>query len=196
MSWFESWYDKMMNPLEKGKVGEWRKELLSRARGKVLEVGAGTGANLPYYPAECDVIGIEPSEEMRQQAVKKVDSAVARPNSVEFLPGAAERLPFADDAFDTVLATLVLCSVDDPHKSVKEMRRVLKPGGTLLLLEHVAVKPIVLKGFQDILTPAWRRMMGNCHLNRDTAETVQGVFENVQVRSYAGGLFLELEAQK
>lgn len=196
MSFFERWYDALMNPLERRQVGLWRKNLVSRVKGHVLEVGVGTGANLPYYPENCEVVGIEPSPDMREQALKKLQAHSNNAHTMQLVPGFAEDLPFATATFDTVVATLVLCSVRNPQRSVQEMNRVLKPGGTLLLLEHVAMKAPVLKGLQDLLTPAWRSMMGNCHLNRDTAQTVREVFGHVNVHSYVGGLVVELQAQK
>lgn len=196
MGWFESWYDRLMAPLERGSVGEWRRGLLSKAHGRVLEVGVGTGANLPYYPPDCRVVGIEPSAKMLQQAVTKLKADAIYTNSIEILSGTAEDLPFPDATFDTVIATLVLCSVQDPRQSVAEMHRVLKPGGTLLLLEHVVVKSPLIKPILDLLTPPWRHLMGNCHLNRDTASTVRNAFANVRIDSRMGGLFLHIEAEK
>jgi len=169
----------------------WRQRLIGRARGRVLEVGVGTGANLSYYPPNCQLLGVEPSKEMLSRARRKV-SAIVMPLEL----GSAEKLEFPDDSFDTVVATLVLCSVADPVKSLQEMRRVLRPGGKLLLLEHVAMPQPVMKAMQDVVTPLWKHAMGNCHLNRDTAQTVEEVFGHVQVRPYVKGLVLELEAEK
>lgn len=191
VSWFANWYDFLMAPLERQAVGVWRQRLVGRASGQVLEVGVGTGANLPFYPSDCQLLGVEPSEDMLARARQKV-SATLMPLQV----GSAEQLEFPDDSFDTVVATLVLCSVADPLKSLEEMRRVLRPGGRLLLLEHVAMPQPAMKGLQDAMTPLWKRTMGNCHLNRDTAKAVEAVFGHVQVRSYAKGLFLDLEAEK
>lgn len=191
MSWFESWYDRLMAPLERGAVGRWRRDLLLRAKGNVLEIGVGTGANLPYYPSDVQVIGIEPAQDMLQRAQAKV-----RTDRVEFRSGVAERLEFPDDHFDTVVATLVLCSVTDPLLSVREMYRVLKPGGQLLLLDHVVSEHRVVRGIQHAANPVWKRAMGNCHLNRDTAQTVREVFGRVEIRPYARGLVLALEAEK
>jgi SAM-dependent methyltransferase len=134
-----------------------RAELLREASGRILEIGAGTGLNAPYYPVGSDVTYTEPDPHMARRA--PVDVVVAP----------AESLPFADATFDTVVSTLVLCTVGDPDTAMGEIRRVLRPGGRLLLLEHVrAADGSRLAGWQDRVNPVWRRVAGGCNCNRDT----------------------------
>lgn len=162
-------YDLAMRPLERFGLRALRAKLLARTRGRTLEIGAGTGANFPHYPPGTVVVGIEPEPSMRRRALKKV----APPTRVE--EGDAERLAFADDEFDTVVATLVLCSVRRPHAVLKEVRRVLKPSGRLLLLEHVRPPQAALGRLADALTPVWRLVSGGCHLNRDHAASIKSL---------------------
>jgi ubiquinone/menaquinone biosynthesis C-methylase UbiE len=138
-----------------------RAELLSAATGKVLEVGAGTGLNASFYPAEVDVTFAEPDPHM----AKRIDADVVE--------APAEALPFADASFDTVVSTLVLCSVDDLERALAEIRRVLTPDGRLLFLEHVRAREgSSLARWQDRLNPLWRRLAG-CDCNRDTVAAMQ-----------------------
>lgn len=145
-----------------------RKRLLSHASGKVLEVGAGTGINFQYYPAGVEVTAVEPDESMRRQAIAK---AKQYPH-VHVGTASAEALPFPDASFDAVVATLTLCSVDDPQVAIREMTRVLKPQGHLLLLDHVRKNTPVAGKVLDWFTPGWKRLTGGCHLNRDPGEWI------------------------
>jgi SAM-dependent methyltransferase len=134
-----------------------RAELLAQVRGRVLEIGAGTGLNRPYYPPGLEVTYTEPDPHM----AKRVGAAVVE--------ASAEALPFDDASFDTVVSTLVLCSVSDLERSLGEVRRVLTPGGRLLFLEHVrAPEGSSLARWQDRLNPIWRAVAGGCNCNRDT----------------------------
>ena len=154
-------YDRIMKQTEEACLAEWRRALLKDVRGDVLEVGAGTGANLRHYPPSVKLTLTEPDPHMR----KRLPGAVA---------AGAEELPFADGSFDTVVCTLVLCSVKDPARALAEMRRVLKPGGRLLFLEHVAAadNPKRLR-WQRRVEPLWKRVMGNCHMTRDTLAEIE-----------------------
>ncbi|MCH8030118.1 MAG: methyltransferase domain-containing protein [Candidatus Dadabacteria bacterium] len=145
-------------------LNKLRKKLVSQARGKVLEVAVGTGTNLPLYPPGCDVIGIDLSEGMIVEA-KKLCANLGL--NVTLLQMDAERLEFEDESFDTVLTTLSLCTIPDPVKALAEMKRVLRPGGRILLFEHVVSGNTFLHILQDIFTPLSRRKLG-CNLNRDT----------------------------
>lgn len=163
-------------------LGEWmglrrrRKQLLTRARGRVIELGAGTGLNLRHYPDGLEeLILVEPEPMMRRRLTRRVRRS-RWPTQV--VDAVAERLPFADGSVDTVVSTLVLCTVDDPEEALAEIGRVLRPGGELLFLEHVRAGSSRLAGWQDRLCEPWRRFACGCRCNRATVELMRaGGFE-------------------
>ncbi|PLY03229.1 MAG: methyltransferase type 11 [Desulfuromonas sp.] len=164
-------YDTVMQHTEKVCLGPWRRELLADLSGSVLEIGAGTGANLDYYPETItEYVLAEPDHHMRQRLAKKLAS---RGLTSRLYDNVAENLPFADNAFDNAVATLVLCSVSSPGRSLEELYRVLRPGGSLILIEHV-VDPnrSGVYRWQRRIEPFWRCCAGNCHLTRDTFSTL------------------------
>lgn len=179
MSWlFATLYDRFMRGAEEH-LAAWRADLLRDLSGRVLELGAGTGANLPFYPAAVErLVLAEPDRHMRARLQAR--AARERPGA-EVVDAAAEALPFEDASFDAVVSTLVLCSVEDLERALAEVRRVLRPGGTLVFLEHVAAdqRPDRLK-WQRRLEPLWRRVAGNCHLTRRTAEAIAAAGFDVQ----------------
>jgi ubiquinone/menaquinone biosynthesis C-methylase UbiE len=141
-----------------------REQLVAGARGKVLEIGIGSGLNLPFYPRELDVLlGLDPSRELLQMA-KRRSSWVHFP--VELTEGRAEDIPLENGAVDHVVMSWTLCSVADPLRALAEIRRVLRPGGSLLFVEHGRAREPCVCRWQDGLTPLWRRVAGGCHLNR------------------------------
>lgn len=146
-----------------------RRRLIARARGAVLEVGIGTGANLDLYPAGIELTGIDISSKMLAKARRRV---MRLGIDVALHEADIERLPFADAAFDTVVATCVFCSVADPARGLEEVRRVLKPGGSALLLEHVRPENPVMGRLADLISPLVKRLIGP-ELNRDTEGTVR-----------------------
>jgi ubiquinone/menaquinone biosynthesis C-methylase UbiE len=152
---------------EPGELGRWRTEALATARGRLLVVGIGPGHDLAHLPREVtDVVALDPEPTMRAMAARRTADA---PVPVEVVAGTAEALPVADASVDAVLCSLVLCSVDDLDRALAEAQRVLRPGGTLHVLEHVrAPDGSRLARRQDRLTPVWRRVAGGCHPNRDT----------------------------
>ncbi|PLX81243.1 MAG: SAM-dependent methyltransferase [Desulfuromonas sp.] len=165
-------YDPFMRSVEKNCLGAWRQELLSGLDGNVLEVGAGTGVNLDHYPAGIsELVLTEPDRHMRARLSPKL---VNLPIPHRVIDTAAEQLPFADASFDAAVVTLVLCSVNHPEKSLDELYRILKPGGKLVLLEHV-VDPdsLTVKRWQHRIEPLWKCCAGNCHLTRDTLSALQ-----------------------
>ncbi|MCO5168149.1 MAG: class I SAM-dependent methyltransferase [Planctomycetes bacterium] len=167
---FAALYDPFMRRTERH-LAAWRAELLSRVAGRVLEVGAGTGANLPFYPRGLErLVLAEPDPHMRARLAARV--ARERPEAV-VIDAPAEALPVEDGSFDAVVSTLVLCSVADLPRALAEARRVLRPGGALVFLEHVAAddRPRRLR-WQRRLEPLWRRVAGNCHLTRRTHEAI------------------------
>jgi ubiquinone/menaquinone biosynthesis C-methylase UbiE len=148
-----------------------REQLVAGARGRVLELGIGSGLNLPFYPREVDVLfGLDPSRELLQMA-KRHSSWVHFP--VELSEGRAEEIPLDDDAVDHVVMSWTLCSVADPLRVLSEVRRVLRSGGNLLFLEHGRAPEPRLQRWQDHLTPVWRRVAGGCHLNRPVAGLIE-----------------------
>ena len=168
---FASLYDRLMAGTEKAGLGDRRHDVLAEARGRVIEVGAGTGVNLSHYPdAIDDLVLTEPEEPMAKRLDEKL-RASGRPGRVVRAPG--ESLPFPDDSFDTAVTTLALCTVGDPDATLAELRRVLRPGGRLLFVEHVRSAEPGLARWQDRLVPVWQRIGHGCHPNRPTAELIR-----------------------
>ncbi len=146
-----------------------RRRVLSAARGYVLEIGAGTGLNLPFYGAAVDRLVLsEPDPAMAARLVERTNREA---RSVEVIEAGAERLPFPDDSFDTVVSTMVLCTVEDPAAALAEIARVLRPGGRLLFVEHVRGDRRLARR-QDRVDPLWTRVALGCHCNRATPETL------------------------
>lgn len=159
--------------LASGHFARQRRELMAHAAGRVLELGVGTGSNLGYYPdAVTDVVGIDPHDAVLDRATKVAGALDGRgaPYRVRIHRADAARLPYADASFDTVVAFLTLCTIPDLQGAVVEARRVLKPDGRLLVLEHVRAEPDSrLADWQRRLDPLWTRAAGGCHLDRDIA---------------------------
>lgn len=157
-------FDIFMLPLERMVLRRFRRRFIPRAKGRILELGGGTGVNIPYYRQEerplITITDQAPHNLLKQRAKKY---GLAAPVSAD-----AEALPFPDDHFDTVLFTLLFCSVTLPRKGIEEILRVLKPGGQIIYIEHTAACHPGIRRVQDLFTPAWRRIASNCHLNRDT----------------------------
>ncbi|MFP4482769.1 MAG: class I SAM-dependent methyltransferase [Thermovirgaceae bacterium] len=149
-----------------------RRIIVPRARGRVLEVGFGSGRNLPFYNASRmkEIVGLEPSEPMRQRARKRLERSAL---PVTLVDAVAEEMPFKSKSFDTVLLTFTLCSVSDPLRALREMRRVLSPGGRLLFCEHGRSPEGSVSRWQGRLTPWWKKVSGGCHLDRDVVELLQ-----------------------
>jgi ubiquinone/menaquinone biosynthesis C-methylase UbiE len=171
-------YDFVEAPLEFLRMASWREKLRSRIVGdKALEIGVGTGKNLPYYPPGVKITAIDFSHRMLSRAQKKV----FRSNlSVELLEMDAQQLAFPDHVFDTVFATFVFCSVPDPVSGLKELRRVCKPDGRLFLLEHVRPGNPVLGFLFDLINPLVVRMMG-ANINRVTIENIKSAGWQIKI---------------
>ncbi|MGE5445903.1 MAG: class I SAM-dependent methyltransferase [Ignavibacteriales bacterium] len=153
----------------------YRKKLASQSKGRVLEVGIGTGRNLPFYPAACEITGVDISEKMVEEGrIFALNLGIA----INLLVMDVENLGFNDNTFDTVLCTLSLCTVPNPIRALSEMKRVCKSEGRILLLEHVRSYNSFLSKVQDWLTPLNIRKIG-CHLNRDTLENAKKAGLNV-----------------
>ncbi|TWD98743.1 methyltransferase family protein [Neobacillus bataviensis] len=191
---FAKGYDFFMRPLEKKRFKEIREELLVKANGCVLEIGSGTGINFPLYKSVKKVVATEPSTYMIERSQEKLKQS---PVKIELVQAGAEKLPFPDNSFDTVVATLVLCTIPNPNQAMIEMLRVCKPGGKLLFFEHVKMDNQFLACLQEVLTPAWKKICDGCCLNRDTLTLIKGndLLIN-EIKSYYNGLFLSLETIK
>jgi SAM-dependent methyltransferase len=167
---FTAVYDRALRATEEAGLRRLRRELLAGARGRVLELGAGTGLNLDLYPdAVEELVLTEPDPHMARRLRERLDGS-GRAATVVAAP--AERLPFEDASFDTAVATLVLCTVADPAAALVEAARVLKPGGQLLFVEHVRAEDAGLARWQDRLEPPWRFLADGCRCNRDTVATI------------------------
>ncbi|MGN6257730.1 MAG: class I SAM-dependent methyltransferase [Solirubrobacterales bacterium] len=167
---FTAVYDRGFKATEEAGLREMRHELLAQARGRVLELGAGTGLNLEHYPQEIESLTlVEPDPHMTKRLRPKL-AQMGR--EAEVVEAPAERLPFPDDSFDTVAVTLVLCTVPDQDAALTEIARVLKPGGQLLFLEHVRSHDPGAAKWQDRLEGPWRFLGDGCHCNRDTAAAI------------------------
>jgi ubiquinone/menaquinone biosynthesis C-methylase UbiE len=143
-----------------------RRKVVPEAEGRVLEIGIGSGLNLPFYdPAKVEMLwGLEPSAEMRRKAARAAEGAGF---PVEFIDLPGETIPLADASVDTVVTTYTLCTIPDAVAALKEMRRVLRPGGRLLFAEHGRAPDAAVRRWQDRLDRPWSRIAGGCHLNRD-----------------------------
>ena len=167
-------YDAALRRVERQQLGAWRKELLADVSGDVLEIGAGTGANLPLYrPGVRHLILLEPDPAMRTRLAPR-SAGLTGPAQV-VLAGSASRLPLATASIDAVVSTLVLCSIHRLDHALAELRRVLRPGGALFLIEHVAATGgSRLRRAQHVLSPAWSRVAGGCSLERPTRQLLTG----------------------
>ena len=168
---FAASYDRLMAGSEKAVLRTHRASLVSRVTGDVLEVGGGTGANLPFYGSGVGVLVVtEPEEPMARRLEHKL-ADYSLPARVVGAP--AEDIPFDDASFDFVVSTLVLCTVDDPARSLGEIHRLLKPGGQLVFLEHVRSDEPRLARWQDRLHGVQVRLAYGCHCNRRTLENIE-----------------------
>lgn len=194
-------YDLSLELAERGRFGRWRAWLARGAAGRTLDLGTGTGRNLPLLPPAARAIAVDPHRQ-------NLPRARARGRGAPLVLARAEALPFRDGCFDTVLCGLVLCSVDDPARALDEARRVLRPGGSLRLLEHVRL-PGLAGRCQDLLQPAWTRLTGGCHPNRETERSVvaagfvpspesrraRGTWRRLEARAPASGAAPDVDAE-
>jgi ubiquinone/menaquinone biosynthesis C-methylase UbiE len=166
-----------------------REKIVHLAQGDVLEIGFGSGLNLPYYdPGKVRrIFGLEPSPGMRRKAQPNVDASEFE---VEFIDLPGEEIPLESKSVDTVLVTFTLCSIDDAVAALGGMRRVLKPGGKLLFCEHGAAPDADVRRWQDRLNPGWKRFSGGCNMNRDIPGLIEssGFRITTEERMYIPGL--------
>jgi ubiquinone/menaquinone biosynthesis C-methylase UbiE len=166
---FARFYDAFFAVMERSGLTELRRDLLAQAQGRCLEIGAGSGLNLEHWPRDAELVVSEPFEPMAAQLRKKVSDS--RP-ATEVVVAAGESLPFPDDSFDTVALIMVLCTAPDPAAVLREVERVLRPGGRFLFLEHVRARDERLARWQDRLHGPWYLFGHGCHCNRDAAATL------------------------
>ena len=175
-------YDRFMAKTEEVCLKEWRHALLKQVSGEVLEIGAGTGANIKFYSDDISKLVLsEPDKHMRKLLKKQVDYHRLKYASVT--GGTAEQIESDDESFDYVVTTLVCCSVTNLKTCLSEIRRVLRPGGGLVFLEHIAATDgTSRRRWQNRINPIWKTFMGNCHLNRETEQAIvtEG-FEIIQI---------------
>lgn len=183
-------YDVAMKPFEKSRFYQVRATIAGNAQGKVLEIGSGTGVNFPFYKKAESVKAIEPDSGMRKQSEQRAATAKV---PVQLYDAKAEALPFANDEFDSVVATLVFCTIPEPKKALGEIRRCAKKGAEMYFFEHVRMDQKPLGTIQDVMTPLWKKVAGGCHLNRDTLQLIrQSGLTVTEVKPMYGGLFLAI----
>ncbi|KUO76867.1 MAG: methyltransferase type 11 [Clostridia bacterium BRH_c25] len=178
-------YDLMESPMEMMSLKKWRIELMRDLQGKVLEVGVGTGKNIEFYPDSLEITAIDFSERMLEKARQKAEIYKKKVNLMEM---DAQYMRFPDNSFDTVFTTCVFCSVPDPIKGLKEMGRVCKAGGRIIMIEHVRSEKKVLGTIMDVLNPVVVNLYG-ANINRRTVENVKvsGLL-NIEVIDLSGDI--------
>ncbi len=186
-------YDRMMALIEKAWVRKWRRLLWSRVRSsRVLEIGVGTGNNLPYYPPDDEIIAVDFSEEMLRQARDKARRLKVK---VDLRQMDAQNLEFADNTFDTVVASVVFCSIPDPVRGIREMERVLKPGGKVVLLEQDFSSKPFLRWLVKVTNPLIARM-GSDFRRRPLENLAKSGLKIERVINLWAGMFKLIEARK
>jgi ubiquinone/menaquinone biosynthesis C-methylase UbiE len=180
--WFAAFYSFLSSKEEKGEVMKrLRPRLQGAASGKTLEVGIGPGAGLEYYAPDVELTAVEPDPFMRERCRKRIEELGLE---VDLREGAAERLPFSDESFDSVVCSLVLCSVRSPEAALSELKRVLKLGGKYYFYEHVRYPSGLLGRIQDLVRPLWSWTGAGCHPNRRTWETIENAgFSKVELEN-------------
>ncbi|RXT07912.1 class I SAM-dependent methyltransferase [Ammoniphilus sp. CFH 90114] len=190
---FQVYYDFLMGPLERGRFKSIRQELLTRAQGHVLEIGSGTGINFPLYRDVEKVTSIEPHPLMREKSLRKIGQAQV---PIDVIGARAEALPFPDDYFDSVVATLVFCTIPNPEKALQEIIRVSKPNAKVLFFEHVRVHDAFLGKLQDWLTPVWSRLCDGCCLDRRTISLIEKEgFQIIHMDVFFHDIFVTIESK-
>lgn len=178
-------YDRLMRTTEDACLIHWRRELLKNTSGKVLELGAGTGASLALYPTreDIEIFLSEPDKSMRERLIRRIYAAGYK--HITVLTCSAEQIESEDDRFDFVFVSLVCCSVCNIRCALSEIKRVLKPTGSFIFLEHVAARQGTnRRKWQNRLNGLWRTLAGNCHLNRETERLILEAGFNISEIKY------------
>lgn len=183
---FAKLYNPVMEKLEARLLMDMRRSLLAQARGKVLEVGAGTGVNFPLYDASAQVLAIEPAQAMAQQAAALLQELKApHIQLLEAGVGDAEvSAQLGEDTLDTIVSTLVLCTIPDLEQALQHFRKWLRPGGQLLVLEHIHDDRQPQRWIQSAVTPVWKHLAEGCYLNRRTDELLKSYGFAVEKEDY------------
>ncbi len=166
--------------MRNGQLAPYRQRVIALASGRVLEIGIGSGLNLPFYTVHAaEILGLDPHPKLVDMASRQLSSIPAK-----ILEGSAESIPMRDASVDTVVTTWTLCSIPDVTAALREMRRVLKPGGQLLFVEHGLAPEEGIRQWQHRLTPLWKGIAGGCHLDRPIADLVRNAgFEIVHMET-------------
>lgn len=157
--------------MHKRELLPYRKRVLASARGRVLEIGIGSGLNLPLYSGSAEIVGLEPAPRLLAMARREAERTSVQ---LQLIDGSAEAIPLDSQSVDTVVTTWTLCSIPKVSVALAEMRRVLKPSGQLLFVEHGLAPHEPVQRWQNRLTPIWKRIGGGCHLNRPIRQLIEG----------------------
>lgn len=187
-------YDLMEGLVERSRYSQWRNLLWAKVEGKnILEVGVGTGKNFPYYPSDVKIVAIDFSEKMLARAKERAEREKVQVNLQQM---DVQNLEFADNIFDTVVASFVFCSVPDPIRGLKEVKRVVKPGGKVVLLEHVLSANRIIAWLMNLVNPVVVHLMGP-NINRQMVDNVgRSGLVIKRVTDLAAGIFKLIEARK
>ncbi len=181
-------YDTVLAPTERAGVRDQRRRMMEGVTGKVLEIAAGTGLNVPLYPATADEVhAVEPDRHMLARLVGRVkESSVP----LYLYQGDAQDLPFMDGTFDAAVIAFALCTIPDPTRALDEVHRVVRPGGILRFLEHVRSRDDRTARWQDRINPLWGKMAGGCRLNQPTVEILRATKWEIDDLWRSGGGFV------
>ncbi len=187
-------YDPVLAPFEVMGLRRWREWAVRAATGRVLEIGIGTGSNVRHYHDVQSVAAVDPDGASLQYAKAKLNGSAT---TFRLYQARAEELPFPDEWFDSVIATLVFCTIGDPVRGLGQVHRVLKRGGAFRLVEHVRANHRIIANVQDAMTPMWKVVADGCHLNRDTVSAVERAGFHVKgVQKRFAGIFVGIDAVK
>ena len=185
---FAVFYPRIVASEERRRWSKVRPRIMGDVQGRILEIGVGSGYSLPFYPSETQVVATEPDPHMLRQARQCLKELGL--TNIELRQAPAEQLPFEDASFDHVVCSWVLCTVDDLHQTLAEVRRVLKPNGTFRFMEHVRNDNIAFwRAMQNLIAPAWHWLGAGCRLNQRTQQAIdEAGFRIEWVEQVGGGL--------